>query len=1316
MGGVPRPGFGFLGADEKMPMDLGADSPALERKELLETLMAQQAKGQRDVLSQDLLNEIGKKGPGEKEKIDLLASVLDKQQMENIHRAVETLKTNPEVIDDAKAEALHFMRETVPYLFSVLAIRFDLKEVGTVQSFVNLLPKVSDPEENELLEGVSFLNSHKDLETSRYFSTSLEPEILADTKVLSQAARDAIDATKDKGVMTWMGEKMKEHPIATGAFLLLGTFGLYEAGKGLYHMAKGDKPDEKAVQSDSGPGLIGRLTEGWSFLTKTAISTAVFGGGLLIAGNILGNEQVEKYLKEHHLSFLYDYRLTAALIRFCQGDFEEGLATWNFGVRDPEARRRHEVYASQFGVTDKAVWLMAGLKYKDLLDADPKREFPLATGVFASIPVLRDYFKMPDQVSSENQVLALMKVHAAEIQEKISGANDMTLDEVLKKAFELDIFKASDSAAADTYSPELEGFVKGHEKQAASFKENMTALGEKKELSTGDKEALTQAETLVGKGLDELRLTTPSYWSYFMETVSLSFPGLAVDEAHVGDMDVSRARGLYKSFSDKISEAELNAIGKDIEELEEIKKFTAKLETGKPLSAADQALLTKYTGELGQINLNIQQSLVRAKTLKHQEIMDDASRTGFMEFLSDGTDALKIYAVGYGGIGYGIYWGVQKAVGENESLTNRAIGVSLTVGLLPVVANTVYAGYLIRTGEVAGGVGRLLCPPYVYLDVRNLYYSFLKDPALLLEMVIKGKVKPDWAQHMCNIVLKNEKLIPKTWRVAGPWLEHRMDHFKALGILFKNRVRLEWLENILTGKTVFDRAAKLEAWQEDLISLVEKRTYMTFDKFIEKMVKERGDGRIILEALDGTSFGIGKKMIAYFETAAKRFGDRPIPRAVLEKLFGEGGAGLEALKYFTKNASHLGLTAGMAYAATYLVCKDTYDAKDKSERIPLFVLSILVSDKVFTGVRAGEAFYGGARAGLTALQVGEGAISGTGLGEAAFAGFRAAELAPKHPLIMAIVAVLAAIGVSVGAEALIAPYLKSPGIIATATRGLGAPILYSLGAGQAIDTFGRYYNATNTTEKEYFMREIYLPKLGSKKMAFRDGDLRHPIDAYFNEMSPEDAVEVWNYQVREKQAALKKEDEALVAAGKGPAHSEEVKELDLKIIDKDWISRQIANVESKKIELVGRGADLHQSIMDHFGASMTPVEKRLVESILVTDVPETWFDESFYDIEKDGRFVLVRKYAKALGKDAELDTWVERKRQIYSDIEFYRTIKVDEKVMNPSQSEKMIALLGFDPKYAEKADALYDDVIGGFDFLGIGAESAPETESAAAPA
>lgn len=1318
---VAPTGSGFRDDGVEKPKAAPSASPADQRKELLEKLMAQDSQEKLENLSDELVKELKKEG-AEKEKIDLLASVLDKKQMEEIHKNVEALKIDPERIDDEKAEALRFLRATTPYLFSILAIRFDLKETKDLKSYVGLLPKVTDPEEKELLEGIQFLDSHPELETARYFENNMEPAIFADTKVLTQAARDAIDAVKGEGPMTWMKDQASKHPVLAGAALLLGTFAVFKAGQGIYHLATGTQPEVKPAEDK--PGLLRSLTEGWSFLTKATISTLVFGGGMLVAGNILGREEVEKYLKEHHVGFLYENRVTASMILFCQGEFEEGLATWNFGPRDPEARTRHMAYAEQFGVTDKAVWLMASLNYKEFLNAEKTREFPLATGLFASIPVLRDWFKMPDQVSSENKMIDLIKVRDKEIHTLIPDADKMSLDAVLKKAFDLHIFKLSESAEAKTYSSDLKGFVEASEADSQEFAEDMKALGKKEKLSSGDLDSLRDSEKQVAQELDQLRLTVPDYWSDTVEAISMVFPSLAIsmvfpslaiDEGKTQDIDLIRGKQLYKAFSDAATKSDLDAIGVDVAELKVINDFTTQLEAGKPLTASEQALLTKYTDELAHIHDNFNQYIVRAKTAKRKELLEDAAHID----LKDVGDVAKLYWHGYKGLFYGLTWTVQKGFGENETPTDRVIGVAGTVGLISTSAGLPYGAYLIRKGEFLAGGLRMLFPPYAMLDARELYLAFFENPARLLELVIKGKITPEAAERICTSVLFHDKLIPERIWILGQKWAHSIDHFKVLKDCLHNRVKLEWLEGLLTGNIQFNRAtmASMQEWQVKLINFIETKTGMRFEQFLEKMTRERGGARILLDALDRTPFGIKEKMVKFFETCAKKFGDLPLPKPVIEKLFSTGGAGLQWLKYFTENAAHLGFTGGMAYLATYYVCKDTYEGKDKSERIPLFVLGLMVSEGVFRGAKAApeiassvakaapeiasivrnggiftEAEVGTMLSGAFRSAAGatETVAATRSAGQALAAGAEAAAVAPKHPLLMMTVALLAAFGISIAVEELTAPYLKNPTLFATSVRGLGAPILYTAGAGQLIDTVGHYYHATNTTEKEYFMRETYLPLLGSKKMAFRDGDV-----GYFNEMSPEDAVEVWNYQVREKMQALKKEDEAARVAGKPEKHRGEIAELDLKIIDRDWISRQIADVEAKKIEIKTRGQELFDDILSPpLGPSISPVEKRFVESILVTDVPETWFDESFYDIEKDQRFATVRKFAHALDKDDILDTWVERKRQLYSDIEFFKTIKVDDKVMHPKESERVIATLGIDPHVAEQAESLYHEVFG----------------------
>lgn len=1247
------------------PVPASPASPADEMQKLQDLILADGSRGQRAELSKDLMTELGKKAPDEKEKIDLLASILDKQQLDAIQKAVAALKNNPEAVDDAKADALQFLRDTVPYLFSVLALRFDVKQTNTIQAFLDLGDRVTDPEEKALLDGVAFLNANPKLETSRYFTSTFVPEILSDSLAMTAAAQDAIEAVKNPGAVSWMSDQMKKHPNVTNALLAAGaTGGLFLVGRWLYNKFKGPDNTVKAEKSDDKPGIFSRLTSGWSFLKKTVISALVFGGGLLVAGNVLGIEQVEKYLREHFgkaADFIYDSRISAAAIHFCKGEFEEGLATWNFGSRNEEARRRHGIYAEHFGVPDQAIWMMAGLNFKNFMAAEPGREFPLATGLFASIPFLKDYFKFPNQTKAEDTVINLIKTHADKIHAQIPGADGMTLDEVLKKAFELGLFKPLESAGAKDYSDDLTGLIQQKENQKEDFSKKMKEIGSKEKLSAADLQAIHEAETQVGQGLDEIRLATPTYWTNFMETLCKTFPDLVTDDATIQDIDLVGAPGFYRSFATEASKSDLSVIGKDVAELDLIKKFTATLDTSKPLSINDQALLKKYTDEIARINQSIQDSLVRVKTDRNEKIKEDEARKGVDEFLCDAVDVLKLYGYGYGGMAYGIIWGVQKATGENESIKNRVLGVTAVVGLAPMAANTVYSGYLMfQKGEFLTGFSRLACPPLSYLDVRDVYNGFFRDPGTLLEAVVKGEMKPSRAQRICALALRNENLISRSKAFIGVKWGNRMARFTSLDELLRGDSELRWLDSVFAreitvGSTPAEIGA-LEDYQRKFVNIIQKETGMSFDKYVEKIAQERGTKRIILETLDKGSFEIGAKMVAFFEATAKKLGQIPIPKPIVEKLFQKGGAGLAYLSYFTKNAARLGMTPAMAYLATYYVCKDTYDARDKSERIALFAIGMI-------------AF------------------------EAAWRGINAMKLAPKHPIWMAAAGLLAALGVSVAAEKLAEPYLKNPSFFSVTTRSVLAPAVSVMGLGPLFDSLGHFLvNVTGNTEREYFTKEIYLPFIGSKRMALMDGSI-----GYFDDLPSEDAIEIWNYQVREKIKKLKAEDEAAVAAGKSGENASDIKALDLKIIDKDWVSREIAAVVVKKAEIAQRGDSLNSDILSKFGASMSPKEKVLVESLLVTDVPESWFDESFYNIEKDERFMLVRKFAHQMDKDAELDTFVERKRQIHSDIDFYRLLKLEPDVMRPkpkAQGESLMAMIGMEPQNADKAESVYNEIFG----------------------
>lgn len=1231
---------------EKLESSPEVTSPAVERKNLMEELVVEKTKDKRQALSKELVSEVKEEDKSEKERIDLLCSVLDQKSAEEIDRYTAVLKDKPEESNEAKAEALMFFRDTFPYFFAVLALKNKIDPRSEAKTFLSLKDRVSDAQERALLDALSFFEENPSLESTNVFQTKLLPDVKTDTQVLYDAAKEVLE--DDNGAGTWMMEKIKEHPVASGALLLAGAFGVYKLGQWLYKKARGE---DEAEEVEKKPGLLSELTSGWSFLKKTLVSTALFTGGLLVAGRVMGMDGAESWLKEHNLGWMYKVRFISSISHFSYGRWVEGLATWNFGARSEEERERHKVYAEFFGISDDGIWLTAGLKVKDLLAADASREHPLAAGAFAKIPWIGEYFKLPDQVKMEEAVKGKLESKMDLLRGKIEGADDMTVDELLKKAFELHLFSTQESAGWEGYSDDLQGLVKKEEKESADFSERVDACVEGKDkLEEEDLLALQEAQVEVTNDLDGLRLSRPTYWTDMEAIIEKTLPGLTFDDDELQSQDYLAARASYKAFFEQAQKEDMDAIGVDIEELQKIGEFFKALKPGEPLNVGDKALLKKHTTALKEIHLRVRESLVRAKVTRDKAIKDDAGEHFYDVEKEDLADLGALYLHSYKGVWYGLEWSLNEVIDENTGAKGKALGIT-GVLVSGVVAGSIgfdvaQGAVAINEGKVMSGLTRAIIFPGRTLPLFA-YQHMRANPSRLLEAVIKGKLHPEYAVDYCEKALEKSDVFWKNWRYLGgkDWRQ-RMKYLENLKEIFDNRENLRWLDELVEGTASFDRSIQ---WQVELKDMVERTFKMSFDDFITKMRAERGTKKVILDTLERIP---GKeRVIQFFERMAQKLGRPAIPRPILEKMFERGGAGLKYLGYFARR----GMPIGVAYLSTYWVCSETYEAKDKGERVLLTTTALLASEIGWRAVMA-------------------------------------TRFAPKHPLIMAGVALAASLGVSVAAENFVAPLLKSRDFVPTYIRGVTAPVLYTAGAGQLFDTVGHYYNPTNTTEKDYFTRTTYLPLIGERKMAFHDGAFLAGGD-YFEERTPEEAVDHWNSQVQSKISDLKAEEQATKESEEPVDNSAEIEKLEAQIIDRDWNHRQIQKVESLKADIAGRGDDILAKIMGEFGTSVTPNEKALMESILVTDSPESWMDESFMNIEKEPRYATVMKFAEKIGQEDEVLTFLERKRLIQSDISFYQSIGHYDAIMKPDDKEKLVALLGIDPELADKAEQTYEELV-----------------------
>jgi hypothetical protein len=1224
-------------------------SPVTERRDLLAEMVWEEKKDRREALSKEVVDEVKDEGKSEKERLELLSSVLDQKSAEEIRAQLAILQDKPEEASEAKAEALLFFRDTFPYFFAVVALKNKLDPRAEAKSFLDLKGKLVDAQETALLEALVFFEENPALESSKIYHARLLPDIRTDATVLFDAATEVLD--EKKGVGTWMTEKIKEHPIASGALIALGAVGVYKLGQWLYKKVRGEEGDKAPESKEENSGFFGELFSGWSFLKKAAVSTALFAGGLLVAGRVMGTEGVETWLEKHDMGWMYKVRLFASMSHFSHGRIIEGLATWNYGARSEEERTRHATYSEFFGVPDNSIWLTAGLKVKDLLKAEAGREHALASGFFATLPVIGSYFDLPDQIKMEDKIKDRLEGKMDRLRAAIPGADDMTVDALLKKAFELHLFESSESAGWEGYSEGMQGLIEREEKKSDDFADRVDAASKDEEkLEAKDIEALQEALSELTQDLEALRLARPSYWSDMQVLVERTVPYFTFDDDELQNLDYLKARESYKGFFVKAQKDDLDAIGTDMKELEKLSAFFASLKAGEPLNVGDKALLEKHTKSMKEIHKRMTESLIRAKVTRNKAIKDDKGEHFYDVDWEDARDIGALYLHSYKGIWYGLEWSINELVDENTGAKGKVLGftgVMLSGTAAGVVGFDIAQGAMaLNRGETISGLARMVILPGHSLPLFA-YQHIRANPVRLLEKVIKGGLHPERAEYFCEKALQNSDVFWEKWyHLGGKRWGDRMKYLANLKSIFSNRENLRWLDELIEGTATLDRSI---TWHVELKDMIEREFKMTFDDFIKKMRLERGGKRILIDSLD--KIPLKERMILFFEKMTKKLGRPSIPRSTLEKWFARGGAGLEYLSYFARK----GMPLGVAYLSTYWVCSETYNAEDKGERIALATVGLIAAE---AGWRAASAL----------------------------------KYAPKHPLVMAGVALAASIGVSVAAENLVQPHLKDPGLMATTVRGVASPILYTAGAGQLWDTIGHYWNPAGAEEKEYFTRTTYLPLIGERKMAFHDGAFLAGGD-YFEEYTPEEAVARWNSQVQSSISDLKAEEVATKDSEDPVDNSDEIEKLEAKIIDRDWNHRQIQKIEALKAEIAGRGNDLFDAIMEQYGSSVTPREKAFMESILVKDNPESWMDESFMDINEETRYATVMKFAEQMGQKDELLTFLEKKRLIQSDIEFYKSIGHYKEIMEPNDKEKLVALLGIPPEMADKAEQGYEELV-----------------------
>ncbi len=1297
-----------------------------ERRALLEELMEKKTKGDRLELSKSLSDELKQSKTSEKERAELLHNVAEQHELEQVKLHVAELQKDPEKVDEAKVEALYWMRDTLPFLYASWALEYGLKDPGSISEVLAIKDKSKDPLDLAFLEGLQFLNENRKLTTAEYFFNAQYPLVVGEAKALTDAARqvkDAVDGKDKEGEKSWLRQKVEEHPKTTAALLGLGALGVgYMVGRWLMNKARGNLEGQPAETAD-GQGVVQRVSSGFSWLKSWLFRGALFTGATLVLGRVMGIEEVEKYLRQNKLgNWLYDNRFIGGVIHILNGRVEEGLAFLHFGARDGDARTRHQTYAEQFGVPDMVIWSLAGLKFKDVLEAEKGREHPLGTGVFASIPFIKDFFKLPHQVLAEEKLQDLLVAKKAEIYKLVPNADELTMDEVLKIAFEKNLFKPEESEGMKDAPEALTDYYVARETDVKDFDKSLEGFEKPKEtLNAGEIELLNKSGEHVTKKLDELRLVLPDFFSNLDERVLRVFPWLAINQGDTEKTDLLRAQKQYQAFRGQVELKELEAVGADAEELERMQAFFKTLKPGETLNAEQRTLVTQYTTRMKEIHTKIQNSLMRAHKSRWDDAKEDAAAEGKEAAFGDAKDIWDLYVHVYSGVGYLFRWSWESVTEPNTGVKRTVLGIGGFVVTGTMVANAAYGLALIKSGgalNIAKGVGTILVPGItVPFNAYDAYKGFWHSPEAILDAVAKGKMSVPRGKLLCQYSLEHADLLKKGF-LGAKWSD-RMKAYTQIEKVLESPARVEWFKKLIAGEVTYTPAQ--ESWMDDIAKVLVEGTddaavsiEIRLAKALEK-IKLEATGEIIME-----SPSIKSAPRKFLEWAARKAGDVNVPpwaKELFEELVDDGGpglkaevgAGLERLKglKLVQDLVKDGIPVGVAYLGVYMACRDSQKMEDKGQAIARFATGMLIFSLLQKGWE------------LRAIQ-----------------GALAAGRFSKHPYIIGAVALAAAIGISWVGEEMFTDYAKDGWFWKT----FGGTALYTFGAGQASDVVQHYeldfskwksgrpldsieMHTGGNTERDYFMKEMYLPFMGNYRPAFVDGALGADTEDVkgwvFDDLNPQEAIEVWNYKVGEEIAALRAEEEESKkrkVAGEDVDevdHGDEIAALELKRIDRHWIQRELAQFEGRKQDIMALGQEIQDDIFKTYDKKITVRERALIESILTTDNPESWMDESFMKIENEERYQIVSKYLEGKDRQHKLETFVQAKRQIQNDGEFYRLLEVDKKIVNATDEDKLLASMGIDKQDAETAQHMWEQLVGDEGEEEGGVEEEPVLQEAA---
>ncbi|MFA6528836.1 MAG: hypothetical protein WCT46_04860 [Candidatus Gracilibacteria bacterium] len=540
------------------------------------------------------------------------------------------------------------------YLGSLLLATFlveggKMKVPVTLDSFRRIAVSNTDvcQEQYAAIVKLRDMAAKPDSEISKFWNQEIMNEFNNDLRHVSITTGGAIDAItgkkdhspapecgpEDKGWYQESRDFVNKYPVASGAIALAGAAGI---GYGLYKLFK---KRDSTTTTTTADGKIEVHVDGakesaaekiWKWTKRTALLV----GGVYVAGQILGIEEVQKWLKKKNID-VNKNRFTKALILFADLEFLEGYETLTRGTRSAAEESRHKDLAKTFGLqSDLSLWICGEEKFGDFVKYDySKNDQSIAAGMLGKVPILGYLFKNERQLKDEKELQAALNNKYLDKYKAIPGWQNMTIEQVLTKLAP-DLIGSMDTPGSDRKfsQTEKDQAAKSEAEKvtvpSANFDSLMGKIDSEGKISEVDKSDLLK---MIGDGKEKEGLlgdlaymeeAIPSLCGDWMR----QFSGVAVDTASLangnGDLtkdvigllepdlddreelaDLEKSRDLLRQYYvDRVIEDDLELVIELRVETNAFKDFVSGLKPGQSLAdkkAEFDEFKKKFCGEDG---------------------------------------------------------------------------------------------------------------------------------------------------------------------------------------------------------------------------------------------------------------------------------------------------------------------------------------------------------------------------------------------------------------------------------------------------------------------------------------------------------------------------------------------------------------------------------------------------------------------------------------------------------------------------------------------------------------------------------------------